>query len=358
MILRTSALDGLALRGGEMEERNRFQVAIIDSYRGEYLFQPDIEQGVLDPLATAALHRVHTADELIGRIEDVDAIITWHLVPLRADFIARLRKCRGIVCASVGYDKVDIEFAARRGIAVCNVPDYGTEEVADHTMALILALVRKVRVLDRHAREGGWEWRTAGSVLRLRGANLGIVGFGRIGSAVARRAQSFGLNVGFYDPYLPSGIEKAHGISRYESLHELLDNSHIISLHVPLTGETRHLIGRAELERLTIEKILVNTSRGDVIDQQALIQCVVKDSIGGVGLDVLSEEPHVPGELRASDKVLLTGHSAFYADASLRELRYKAAMSARRFLLGEAERNIINGVSNAKPRPMTGSSFL
>jgi C-terminal binding protein len=337
---------------GEMAELNRFEVAIIDSYRGEYLLHPDIEQEVLEPYATAVLHRVHTADELVGRIENAHAIITWHLIPLRADFIARLRKCRGIVCASVGYDKVDISYAAQRGIAVCNVPDYGTEEVADHAMALILALVRRIRILDRHAREGGWEWRTIGSVLRLRGSNLGVVGFGRIGSAVARRAQSFGLNIGFYDPYVPSGIEKAHGVTRYESLRELLDNSDIVSLHVPLTGETRHLIGGAEMERLTKQKILINTSRGEVIDQQALIQSVLRDDIGGVGLDVLSEEPHVPDELRASDKVLLTAHSAFYADASLTELRYKAAMSARRFLLGQAERNIVNGVSSIKPQPM------
>lgn len=327
------------------------QVFIIDSHRGPYLQDPDIEAEVLAPYATPILERVNTPDELIGRIENAAAIISWHTIPLQADIIARLRSCWGIVRAAVGFDNIDIRFAAERGIPVCVVPDYGTEEVADHTMALILALARNLRIVDRHARGGGWDWRIIGSVPRLRGTSLGIVGFGRIGSAVTRRAQVFGFKVAFYDPYVSSGTEKAHGVTRYEMLDELVEQSQIISLHVPLTNETRHLIGRAEIERMRPETILINTSRGEVIDQQALIESIVAGRIGRVGLDVLSNEPHVPEELRASDRVLLTAHSAFYADASLAELRYKAAAAARRLLLGQPERNIVNGVAMA-PRSL------
>lgn len=324
------------------------RVVIIDSNRGSYLQYPDIEQTTLQPEASAILHRVSTAEELIERIEDADAIISWHTIPLYADTLARLRRCRGIVRAAVGFDNIDIAFAADRGIPVCNVPDYGTEEVADHTLGLILALVRKIRLVDRHVRSGEWDWRAIGSVPRLRGMTLGLIGFGRIGSAVAKRAQAFGLNVAFYDPYVPSGTEKAHGVTRYETLHELIDSAQIITIHVLLTSETQHLISREELKRMTPETILINTSRGEVIDQEALIESIVSGSIGQVGLDVLSNEPNVPDELRISDRVLLTAHSAFYADASLAELRFKAATAAKRLLFGQEERSIVNGVSSKR----------
>lgn len=327
--------------------QEKFQVAIIDSERGSYLLSPDIERGILEPHAAVTLHRVKAPEELFGRIEETDAIISWHHIAIRRELLSRLRRCRGIVRAGVGVDNVDLDFAAERGVPVCNVPDYGTEEVADHAMALLLALVRRLRHLDLHARGGGWDWRTIGSVPRLRGTRLGLVGFGRIGSAVARRAQGFGMDVGFYDPYVPSGTEKAHGVTRYETLAELLDASRIISIHVPLTAETTGLIGREELQRMDGETILINTARGEIIDQAALIESLAAGRLGQAGLDVLSDEPRVPEELRASDRVLLTAHAAFYADVALTELRRKAAESALRLLQGRSERNVVNGVGRA-----------
>jgi len=331
-----------------MNQENGLRVMIVDSRRGGYLREPDIEREVLAGCAHADLFCVNAADELLGRIEEADAIISWHHIALQRELLTKLQHCRGIVRASVGYDNIDLTCAAACGIPVCNIPDYGTEEVADHTLALLLALARRLRLVDRSVREGGWDWRAIGSAPRLRGARLGIIGFGRIGSAVARRATAFGLAVGFYDPYVPSGVEKAHGVTRYETLLELLDWSQIVSLHVPLTDETRHLIGRVELARLTSETILINTARGEVIEQEALLECLAAGRLGQAGLDVLSEEPQVPDALRASDRVLLTAHSAFYADASLAELRSKAAAAARRFLLGQPERNLLNGVTHAR----------
>jgi C-terminal binding protein len=328
-----------------MLNQERLQVAIIDSERGTYLLTPDIEQEILKSHAEVTLHRVKEPEALIGRIEECDVIISWHHIPLQRDLLARLRRCRGIVRAGVGVDNVDLVFAAERGIPVCNVPDYGTEEVADHAIALMLSLVRKLRLVDIHARGGGWDWRAIGSVPRLRGTILGIIGFGRIGSAVARRAQAFGMNVGFYDPYLPSGVEKAHAVMRYESLGELLDHARIITIHVPLTSETFHLLGHEEFQRMTGETILINTARGEVIDQEVLIESIEAGRIGQAGLDVLSDEPRVPDQLRRSDKVLLTAHSAFYADPALLELRQKAATSALRLLQGLPERNIVNAVA-------------
>lgn len=323
-------------------------VGIVDSSRGSYLEDPRLEQEILGQVATAVLLRVDSPQALIGRIEDLSVVISWHTIPLPREILARMRDCRGIVRAAVGYDNIDVEFAAQRGIPVCIVPDYGTEEVADHTLGLLLALARNFRDLDRHARQGGWDWRTIGSVPRLRGLPLGIVGFGRIGSAVARRAQAFGLDVGFHDPYVPSGTEKIHGVHRAETLEALLDRSRMVSLHVPLNGETRGLIGRAELERLAPNGILVNTSRGEVIDEPALIEALQRNRLARVGLDVLSGEPHVPEALRASERVVLTAHSAFYADASLEELRRKAALSARKLVLGEPVRDVVNRANRAE----------
>ena len=320
------------------------EVIIVDSHHGPYLVEPDVEREVLRPEAEPVLYRVNTAEDLIGLIDNAAAIISWHTIPLPAFVIERLNNCRGIVRAAMGFDNIDIAFAAHRGIPVAVVPDYGTEEVADHTMALMLALVRKLPIIDRLAKKGEWDWRGVGNVPRLRGLRLGIVGFGRIGTAVARRAHAFGLATGFYDPYLPSGYDKVHAVLRHESLNELLDWAQIVSIHVPLNTETRHLIGRAELARLTPHAVLINTSRGEVIDQQALLESVAENRIGQVGLDVLADEPNVPTALCDSDRVLLTAHSAFYADESLAELRYKAAVSVRRLLRGEPERNVVNGV--------------
>jgi D-3-phosphoglycerate dehydrogenase/C-terminal binding protein len=329
------------------------QVLIVDSHRGGYLAEPDIEAATLRPLAIPRVLRIDRAEGLIGHIEEADAVISWHHIPLDRSVLTHARRCRAVVRAGVGYDNVDIDFAAQRGIAVANVPDYGTEEVADHTMAMLLTLVRRVRELHQHAQQGGWDWRTIGSVPRLRGATLGIVGFGRIGSAVARRAQAFGLDVAFFDPYVASGVEKAHALRRCETLEALLDRSRFVTLHVPLTVETRGLIGATQLRRMRPDAILINTSRGDVIDQSALIAALLEGRIAQAGLDVLSDEPTVPLALRQSARALLTAHAAFYADESLTELRRSAAAVTLRLLRGEPDRNVVNGV---RPAAWKGSS--
>jgi C-terminal binding protein len=318
------------------------EIAIVDAVRNGHVDRPDIETAVLAGDASVVFHRVHAPSDLIGRIEQADVIIGWHAVPLGAETIALMHRCRGIVRPAVGFDNIDIRAAAARGIAVCTVPDYGTEEVADHALALILASVRRLRTLDAHARRGGWDWRVIGSVLRLRGARLGIIGFGRIGMAVARRAAAFGMNIAFFDPFVPSGIEKSCGVRRCETLEELLRESQIVTIHVPLNERTARMLGERELALMAEDAILVNTSRGEVIDQEALLRALAAGRFSHVALDVLANEPSVPAELRTCDRALLTAHSAFYADESLRELRMKAAMIAKRLLRGLPERNVVN----------------
>ena len=320
------------------------RVAIIDSRRGRYVETPDIEERVLGPEIAVEVVRVDAPEELHGQLDEIDGIISWHHIAIGRELLIRLRRCRGIVRAAVGFDNIDLKSAAECKIPVCNVPDYGTEEVADHTLALLLALVRRLRSLDDHCRRGGWDWRTIGRVQRLRGATIGIVGFGRIGGAVARRAVAFGMDVVFYDPYLPSGVEKAHGVRRAETFEELLGQAAILSLHVPLTTETRGMVDERALAQLAPGAVLINTSRGPVVEQGALIAALASGRLDGAGLDVLASEPDVPEALRTSHRVLLTAHAAFYADAALTELREKAARSVARLLAGKPERNLLNGV--------------
>jgi C-terminal binding protein len=313
------------------------KVVLIDSIRGGYVGDPRVEEDVLGGLADLELIRVEQADEAASQLREAEVLIAWHHIALSRGDLEQLERCKGIVRASVGIDNIDVAAAAEMGIALAHVPDYGTEEVADHTLALILAVARNIVKVAGAAKNGDWRWQAIGEATRLRGQRLGIVGLGRIGTAVAMRASAFGLRVAFYDPYLRPGIGKAIGIEQVETLDELLSDSDLLSLHVPLTPETRGMIGREEFALLPPNAIVVNTCRGEVIDNSALIAELEGGSLRGAGLDVLAGEPEVPAALRRHERVVLTAHSAFYSEQALLELRTKAAVAARRMLTSTAE---------------------
>lgn len=327
-----------------MTSKERPAVAILDSAHNRYVQMPDIEIGLLDSIADVTHEIVDSLDGLGERLARYDAIISWHTVPLERAVLAKLTRCVGIVRAAVGFDNIDIAFAAERGIPVANIPDYGTEEVADHSMALILALARNLVDVSNQVKEGVWDWRIAGSLTRLRGKVLGIVGMGRIGTAVSRRAESFGLDICFYDPHVPIGLDKVLGIRRLDTLAELVEISDIITLHVPLTPVTHHMFSDDIFRRMKPKAILINTSRGLAIDESALVKAVSEGRIGAVGLDVLEDEPHIKPALRAATNVMLTAHSAFYSEESLIELRMESARAVIRLLNGEPEPRTVNGV--------------
>jgi C-terminal binding protein len=321
------------------------RVAIIDSTENTYIHSPDVESSVLADCTEIALLRVPSEEALATVwLEDLVGVISWHSIPLGRATLRRLSRCKVVVRAAVGFDNIDTAEAARLALPVCNVPDYGTEEVADHTMAMLLALTRRLVPVDAAAKRGCWDWRLAGTLRRLRGATLGIVGFGRIGSAVARRALSFGINVLFFDPYVPSGTEKAHGVGRVRTLAELIDRADVISIHVPLTDETRHMFGVDQFSRMGSEKILLNTARGEVIEQKSLLAALREGRLRAAGLDVLESEPHVPRELTEHEDLLLTSHSAFFSTAGLLELREKAAVIMRDALVSGVLQNSVNGI--------------
>jgi lactate dehydrogenase-like 2-hydroxyacid dehydrogenase len=316
----------------ERGHTSRATVAIVDGPGGGYVEVPDVEQAALAGVADARLVLVQDEDFAGLLAMCCPGLILWHRVALPAKFFELNATCRVVICASVGYDHVDLAAARRHDVQVFHVPDYGTEEVADHTLALALASVRQLQPLAAHVRDGGWDWRQSLGVRRLRGARWGVVGLGRIGLAVARRAAAFGMRVGFHDPYVPPGIEKSIAADRFHDLGELLAASSVVSVHVPLTEETRHLIDARALHQLPPGAVLVNTSRGAVVDVAALAAVLEQGRLGGAALDVVEAEPELPEWLRSHPRVLLSPHSAFYSRESLVELRSRAAQAARQAL--------------------------
>jgi D-3-phosphoglycerate dehydrogenase/C-terminal binding protein len=320
----------------------------------DYVSDTDEEAKILGLLADVTTPLAQSEDDLTGCVEDADALMVYHFVQLTERTIGRLQKCRLIVRCGVGYDNVDVRSARRHGIPVANVPDYGTEEVADSAIGLMLAMTRGFALLERRMRErrGRWSPAEAGPLRRLRDRVFGIVGLGRIGKATALRAKSLGLDVAFYDPYVPDGTDKSLGIRRVETLDELLAMSHVVSMHCPLTDETTHMIDAVTLARMREGSYLVNTARGAVVDARAVLDAIASGHLAGAALDVLEREP--PDEddpvivawrdpaHPAYDRLIINPHAAFYSLDGLRDMRIKGAQNIRRVLQGHPPRNVVN----------------
>lgn len=312
------------------------------------------ERKALGDVAEVEALDAHDERELAGRIEDADAVMLYHTVGLSKRTIESLSRCRAIVRCGVGYDNVDCEAALRCGIPVMNVPDYGTEEVADSVIGMMLALTRGIAPLNTRLRSGDrpWHYGEAGPLFRLRGRVFAIVGLGRIGTAAAIRAKAFGMDVWFYDPYKPDGYDKALGVRRAESLDELLVRAQVLSLHCPLSAETNHMIGAAALDAMPAGSYLVNTARGGLVEPAAIADAIASGRLAGAGIDVLEADP--PSNLDplvlawrdakhpAYERVLLNPHSAFYCEEGVQEFRSKGADACRRALLGLPLRNVVN----------------
>jgi phosphoglycerate dehydrogenase-like enzyme len=275
-----------------------------------------------------------------------DAIILYHLMPMPEAVLKRATRCRILVRAGVGFDSVDLPAAGSLGIPVCNVPDYGTTDVADHAIGLMLALRRALPFLSDRLRAdpvGNWDFAaTPMTQQRLRGQNVGIVGLGRIGLAAARRAAAFDMPVGFYDPYLPVGQDLAAGYRRFDSFEALLGWADVVSVHTPLTHETRGLFDAAAFAAMKPGAILVNTARGPIVDIDALHEALRSGRLGGAGLDVLPQEPPDPGhpliaafsadEDWLRGRFYLTPHAAFACPQSLHDLRRLTGVTVREYV--------------------------
>ena len=328
----------------------RFRVAVTDFINDDLA----TERGILGDIADVAAFDAYSEADLIGKIDAADAVMLYHNLELTRTTIGRLTNCKLIVRCGVGFDNVDRAFARERGIPVGNVPDYGTEEVADSAIGLMLALTRGITFLNNRLQRkvGDWMYTPVAPLMRLRGRVFGIIGLGRIGSAAALRAKALGMDVAFYDPLKQDGYDKALGVRRVEKLDDLLAQSFVLSVHCPLTPDTRNIVDARAIALMPAGSYLVNTARGATVDAAAIPAAVRSGKLAGAAIDVLPFEP--PPEdhpLLAAwrdpadpchDRVIVNPHSAFYSEEGLRDMRVKGAQACRRALLGEPLRNVVN----------------
>lgn len=306
----------------------------------DYVTKPDIENKILD-----------TSTEFD---KNAQILLVWHEV-VNKEYIDKFPNLKGIVKYGVGYDNIDIEYADKKNIIVCNVPDYGVHEVSDTAIAMIMNITRGVsryNFLSKSYKDT-WEQNTL-PLKRTSNQTLGVIGAGRIGSSVILKANAIGFETCFYDPYKESGYDKVLKSKRFDSLDRLLNHSDIISIHTPLTDETRGMVNKSFIQKMKHNSILVNTARGKIIkDLDELYNSLKKNQLFGVGLDVLPYEPPKKCKLidawRNNEKwlegrLLINPHVAFYSDEAYKEMRNKVSMEAKRILQGKKTLNPVGKI--------------
>lgn len=327
-----------------MNTDNAKTVVIADYDYGDVAIERAIVEGAGLRLTAA---QCKTEDELIDVAADADAIIAQYAT-VGAKAIGALTRCRVIARYGTGVDIVDVDAATRHGILVTNVPsDWCENEVADHAMALLLTVARRIRAYDRACRAGTWEWQTGYPIHRLRGSVAGLLSFGAIAQAVAARAAGFGLEVIAHDPYLPREEITARGAAPV-SLGELLERSDYLVVQAPLTEETRHLIGEAELRRMKPTAFLINTARGPIVSDDALYRGLREGWIAGAGVDDIEEEPSKRrawkpvNPLFSLPNIVVTPHAAYYSEEAIAAVRDFAAREVVRVLTGQRPVSPVN----------------
>jgi D-3-phosphoglycerate dehydrogenase len=313
----------------------------------DYTFSSlDIEESILRaPEVEVVGFQCKNPADLIRVVGDADVVIT-QFAPVNAEVIAAMSRPRAIVRYGIGVDNVDLDAARARGIPVCNVPDYCIDEVADHTLAFILATTRQVAANNTRVRSGQWGLTAPlERMLTLRDLTVGVVGFGRIGREVAARLRAFKCRVLVHDPIV-SGAEIERAGCRAATLAELYRESNVVTLHCPSTTQTRGMINRETLRSLRPGVILINVARGDLVDSAALVQALVRGHVAAAGLDVFSPEP-IPADhpILRMENVILSSHIASASVRAVQTLRTTAASLALAALRGERLANVVNGVT-------------
>lgn len=316
----------------------------------DYLTECGIERRVFGEQSTIRMLGATNEDQIATSITDADVVLLYHDVTISYNSIKKMDKCKIIVRCGVGYNNVDIKAAGEAGIVVCNVPDYGTEDVADHALMLLLAATRRLMPSHEAIRAGGWDSTVIFGAPRLRGKTLGLIGCGRIGTAMALRARALGMEIAFYDPFVRPGTDKMLGIRRVWTVEELISQSPFISLHCWLDEGSRHIINSQTLSYLLHGAILVNTARGGCIDEVALLDSLEKEKLAGAGLDVSEEEPLKMKALRSHPRIVWTPHVAYYSVEGYQEMRRKGAEEGLRALLGKPLLNPVNSRFLKSPR--------
>lgn len=309
----------------------------------------DVEKKTLAGLADLIPLQTKKPDEFIAAAKDCDALLNTYAGPITADVMAQMPKCKIIARYGIGVDTIDLEAATKAGIIVTNNPTYCIEEVAEHTMALLLSAARKVAFYDREVRAGKWAVPPGKPLFRLSGSTLGLIGFGNIARQVAVRAAAFGMRVVFADPFINAGQFDAPGEKM--ELPALLAAADFVSLHPPLTPETRKMINDDAFSRMKPTAVLINCARGPVVDTDALVRALDGKKIAGCALDTIDPEPLPdPHPLRGRDNVIINPHAAWYSEQAMVGLQAGAPGEVRRVLSGEWPVNVVNRAVKGKSR--------
>jgi D-3-phosphoglycerate dehydrogenase len=324
-------------------EKDQFRVVITDCDHGSIRE----EKEEFDRLgAELILAQVREEEDLIRVGKEADGLLNQYSL-LTPRVLQHLPKCQVIARYGVGVDSIDLKAATNLGIIVANVPDYCIDEVSDHTLALILSWVRKTTFFDQKVKTNHWDFRLGIPIHRLRGKILGLIGCGKIGLEVARKMAVFGARTIVFDPYLervPQGIEST-------TLENLLKDSDFISIHCPLNESTHHLLGEQEFKKMGRKPLLINTSRGAIVDEKALIQALAEGSLSGACLDVLETEPPVSkNPLLKMENVILSPHTSFYSEESISELKRRTAKNVADVLRGKWPGSVVNSAVKGKTR--------
>jgi len=313
----------------------KFKIIITDCDHPSVEIEKKILSGINSELT---LETCKTEEDVIVVASNADGIINQY-APFTRKVIKSLRRCKIIARYGVGVDNIDVEAATENNIIVANVPDYCVDEVSTHAIGLILDCARWITLLDRKVRDKKWDFTLAKPLFRTQGKTLGLFGFGRIARMVAQKASGFGLRIIAYDPY----VSKVDIGVKLVELSQLLTDSDFLSIHVPLTDETKHFFGKDELRTMKKTAYLINTSRGPIIDEKALYVALKEKSIAGAALDVMEKEPpDWEDPLLKLDNIIITPHISFYSEGSYVELKTKVAEAVRAVLKGELPRAMVN----------------
>jgi D-3-phosphoglycerate dehydrogenase len=320
----------------------KYKVVVTDDRYNSYKEENNVlsEMGI-----SVEVHDFSGSEEAKAVLKNADAVLV-NLYPLTGDIIGAMENCKIIVRYGVGYDNVDVKAATDRGIWVARVPDYSLEDVSDHALALLMSSVRKIAYKDRKVRAGEWNLHKDWPAFRVAGKTLGLIGFGAIARVLFRKVSGLGLDkVLVFDPYVPdSEIEKSGGIPA--DMKMIIKDSDFISIHAPLTKETEGIIGKEEFSGMKENCILINTSRGPLIDEEALYNALKDGQIAAAGIDVFSTEPLTDSSpLRELENITLTDHAGWYSEESIVELKTKVAQNVLSVLKGEKPIYPVNEIS-------------
>ncbi|WP_047153875.1 C-terminal binding protein [Aneurinibacillus tyrosinisolvens] len=324
----------------------RYKVIISDYDFGNIDLETEVIKRQLGDGAEVIGLNAENEAEFLAQAKDADAIITQYF-NVNGTMIEQLETCKIIARYGTGVDIVDVKTATKQGILVTNVPDYCHHEVADHAVTLLLSLVRKIKMYDQAVRASEWRWQSGQFIHRIQQKKLGLVGFGLIAKAIAARVKGFGMETMAYTPHLTQEAAAQYGVQAV-SFEQLLTTSDYIIVQAPLTDETWHMFSDREFAMMKQGVIFINTARGPIVDQSALIQALETGKVGGAGLDDIEEEPaklhdwQADSQLFAFDNVIITPHAAYYSEESIAESRRRAAEEVARVLAGFPPKHPVN----------------